>query len=189
MMNSRTFLQRLFEGYVVSFRKFGWHTTSSYSDITAAELTHYSELGAKLGYLVRREMNWHFPRDLCWVPFGSKEAYLYMERENKDSRCKHTIEKMLNPANSKEVTLLVASFGFLRPDSFSWAKDRLRDELLKHQSALLYAWVGLDENMGPFEIMAAVIDADSIVECQAIPSIDEGGFWQINYGCKSAEWL
>ncbi len=133
-------------------------------------------------------MNWHYPRDLCWVPFGSKEAYLYMERENKDSRCKHTIEKMLNPTNSREVTLLVASFGFLRPDSFHWAKDRLREGLLKHQSALLYAWVGYDENMGPFEIHSAVIDTYSVVECRAIPSIDKDGFWQINYECGNAEW-
>lgn len=187
-MNSCIFLQRLFEGYVLSFRNLRWHTTSNYSDITAAELAHFSELGSKLGYLVRREMNWHFPRDLCWVPFGSKEAYLYLERENKDSRCKHTIEKMLNPNNSKDVSLLVASFGFLRPESFDWAKEQLRRGLLKHQSALLYAWVGSDENMGPFTVSAAVIDGDSVVECRAKPSIDEGGFWQINYARECADW-
>lgn len=187
-MNTKKFLQMLFEGYVLSFRQFCWHTSANYSDMTAVELAHFSEIGTKLGYLVKREMNWDFPRDLCWVPLESKEAYFYMERENKNSNCNHTIEKMLNPENSREVSLLVAGFGFLRPESFNWAKMQFRDRLLKHQSALLYAWVGLNDNDGPFSIEAAVIDADGILECQAEPVLDKGGFWQINFASGIPNW-
>jgi hypothetical protein len=187
-MNKIIFLQRLFEGYVISFRSFCWHTSSNYSDITSAELSHFSTIGEKLGYMVRREMNWEYPRDLCWVDDAESEAYLYMERESKDSRCKHTIEKMLNPENSLNIPVLVASFGFLKPESFEWASCCLKRGLLKNQSALIFAWVGENEDKGPFEVKAHVVCDGQISECLAEPSMDVGGFWQINYVNGVAEW-
>ena len=56
-MNELHFLQRMFEGYVTTYRRNMWHTTSGYSDMTAGELAFFETLGVHLGYTVRREMN------------------------------------------------------------------------------------------------------------------------------------
>lgn len=180
-MDNCIFLRRLFEGYVRNFRSFNWHTSSNYSDFTAAELNFFANLGVSLGYFVRREMNWHFPRDLCWVlgEDRNKEAYLYMERENKDARMPHTIDKMLHKDNARNVPLLVASFGHLKPESFKVASQKLSEGLAANQNALLFAWVGEHENAASFEVKAHVISKGGIEEFLATPYIGTDGYWNI----------
>ena len=180
-MNTSIFLRRLFEGYVKNFRSFNWHVSSNYADITSAELNHFSLIGKSLGYLVRREMNWNYPRDLCWVlgENNDKEAYLYLERENKDSRMLHTIKKMLERDNSKDIHILVASFGHLKPESFVAASELLRNGILNHQSALLFAWIGENENSSEFSVKAHIVTSENVEEYEAIPYIGKDGYWNI----------
>lgn len=192
MMNQEKFLQKLFEGYVRSFSSFRWHTSANYADITAKELCHFSELGERLGFIVRREMNWHYPRDLCWAETSCSKSipFLYMERENKCSRMQRTIEKILEPGNSQGIPFLVASFGHLTASAFSQASTMLRDGLQQGQSALLFAWIGEHENKGAFEVKANIFTESGVFEVAAIPYIDQHeSYWCIRFEEGNANWF
>jgi hypothetical protein len=182
MMTTERFLQNLFEGYVRTFASFRWYKSANYADLTAKELNHFSELGERLGYVVRREMNWHYPRDLCWV--GSDDIpFLYLERESKNSRMKHTVEKMLNQENSGGIPIMVASFGHLTDDSFAKASEMFRHGIQDKQSALLYAWVGKSENAPEYEIRANVFTNGSCTSAKATPSMtnEEAPYWSMRF--------
>jgi len=179
-------VQNIFDGYVMCFRTFLWHTSSNKSDITQVELSYFSKLGQSLGYMARREMNWNYPRDLCWVKSGAKEAFMYMERESKNERCEHTINKMLNKENSKNIEVLIASFGWLTESNFDWACSEFAHGLEESQTGLLFAWVGLTDD-GPHVVKAATFHQKTITTKEAIPFIDKGGYWQINFE-KGVEW-
>jgi hypothetical protein len=114
-MTTEEFLKMIFNGYVNCYRKNNWHTTANYADMTFKELGFFSQLGESIGFIVRLEINWNYPRDLCWCKHPEdKEAFLYLERENDNGRAVHTIEKMLNPANSKDIPILVCVFGWIK---------------------------------------------------------------------------
>ena len=106
--------------------------------MTAGELSYFSVLGANLGYFVRREMKWHFPRDLCWCKTSATKSdeealtRLYLERENSNGRSKATVQKLTTPDNSKEIPYLVAVFGHIRERDLDIAKDIVRARLLSH---------------------------------------------------------
>jgi hypothetical protein len=190
-MNNKLFLQKLFVGFVQNFQSFRWHTSSNYSDITAKELGHFSQIGELLGFCVRREMNWNYPRDLCWVEGSLNNAtpYLYMERESKDNRMKHTIEKMLSPENSAGIPILVVSFGHLTPESYAQASTMLKKGLEGEQIALLYAWVAEKEESSSYEIVARIITNNSIVESKAIPYVSaKTNFWCMHFETGVGEW-
>jgi hypothetical protein len=184
VMTTERFLQKLFEGYVRAFASFRWHTSSNYADLTAKELCHFSELGEKLGFIVRREMNWRYPRDLCWLESLDKDAtpFLYLERESKDSRMLCTVEKMLNPENSKGIPVLAASFGHLTESSFDIALGMFKQGLGPNQAALLFAWVGEREDAPHFEVSAAVVTPPRTVITKAIPYVGaEDRYWRIRF--------
>lgn len=190
-MNKVEFLQRLFQGFVVNFESFKWYTTSNYSDITAKELGHFSELGERLGFCVRREMNWEYPRDLCWVDGTGKKSkpYLYMERESKNARMEHTIIKMLNPENFAGIPFLVASFGHLTQASYEEALSRLESGVEAGQSALLFAWVAEKEETDSYDIRASVTSGGSTVSCAAIPYLNENTqCWAMKFSGGEAVW-
>lgn len=172
-------VQNIFDGYIMCFRSFLWHTSSNKSDITQAELSHFSKLGQSLGYMAIREMNWGYPRDLCWVKPGADEAFMYMERESENARCEHTIKKMLNKDNAKNVEVLIVSFGWLTQNNFDWACSQLESGIEPNQTALLFAWVGKSD-AGPHVVKGATFHHNKIMTKEAIPVIDEGGYWQIN---------
>jgi hypothetical protein len=190
-LNTVYFLQKLFEGYVRSFASFRWYTTCNYSDLTSKELNHFTAIGERLGFVVRREMNWNYPRDLCWVESLDSKAipYLYLERESKDGRMCQTIEKMLKPDNSKGIPILVASFGHLKEASFKKASEMLMNGIQADQTALLFAWVAESENASNFEICAEVISASSRTATKAIPDIAEHGqYWYMRFDGDVAQW-
>lgn len=146
-MNNQTFLQFIFNGYASCFHKSFWHTSSNYSDMTSADLNFFSNLGQSLGFRVRREMAWQYPRDLCWCQTNEPKSdvdntILYLERENENGRVDHTINKMLNPNNASSIPYLVALFGWIKPSSLSLEKMKISARLSPHQSFLLISWIG-----------------------------------------------
>ncbi len=196
-IDAAEFLKMLFDGYVISYRKFGWHTnpdypnitTSNYADMTQAELGHFGALGESLGFISRREMNWHLPRDLCWCRQGDKDAYLYIERENEDSKWKKTLERLLND-NAKEVKFIVPIFGWLKLENYEKAKQFLRaGGLSPDQATLLIAWVGENQNGKPdqFKVEGFILAGEHEFSRSADASTDKGGFWQLNYS-SSSKW-
>ncbi len=110
-MANEKFLKLIFNGYVNCYRKNNWHTSSNYSDMTHTELNFFLELGQSHGFFVRKEMNWDYPRDLCWCETENSEAFLYLERKNENSRCVLTIEKQLDQLNSGAIKNFVSVFG------------------------------------------------------------------------------
>ena len=151
-MNRLTFLQFIFNGYSCCFHKGLWHTSSNYSDVTTADLNFFTTLGQSLGFRVRREMNWNYPRDLSWCQTNEiksdleAKTFLYLERENKDGRAEITIEKMLNPKNAFAVPYLVAVFGWIREQTLAGIKKKIQSELPEEQSFLLISWVGSSQD-------------------------------------------
>ena len=141
MMNTERFLQNLFEGYVRTFSSFRWYTSANNADLTAKELNHFSELGERLGYIVRREMNWHYPRDLCWVDFDDT-PFLYLERESKNSRMNHTVEKMLK----KNGAIASLSLGAERKFSFKHKVSKQRVDIVLEKGSLLVMKEGTQTN-------------------------------------------
>ncbi len=146
-------MQYVFNGYAMCFQKALWHTSLNYSDVTSADLNFFTTLGHSLGFRVRREMNWQYPRDLCWCRTdelvdenaNSKDAKteLYLERENNNSRAKYTIKKMLHKDNAPSVPYLVAVFGWIRKQTLADVKDMIRAAYLQeNQTFLLISWVG-----------------------------------------------
>lgn len=189
-MGSSYILQRIFEGYVRNFSTFRWYTNSNNSDITSKELFHLSDLGERLGYIVRREMNWHFPRDLCWVEDLGKESvpFLYVERESNPDRLVPTIEKMTNVENSGGIPYLVASFGFLKPGMFEQGVHQFQEALSEDQTALIYAWIAERENAPKWAVRAAIISTERVIETEAVPSITEDSYWSIRFSERHASW-
>jgi hypothetical protein len=151
-MDNQVFLQLIFNGYASCFHKGFWHTSSNYSDITTADLNFFITLGQSLGFRVRREMNWHYPRDLCWCRTNDTTSdsdagtFLYLERENKDDRAKYTVEKMLNTKNAPLVPYLVAVFGWIRKQTLNEVKHYIQTHLPNEQSFLLISWVGDEQD-------------------------------------------
>ena len=132
-MNELTFLQRIFDGYVFTYRRNMWHSSANYADMTAGELGFFSTLGTHLGYMVRREMNWDFPRDMCWCEKteckrgasldSEARTILYLERENHDGRVGPTIEKLLHYKNTPvRIPFLIAVLGLARANTLAEAK-------------------------------------------------------------------
>jgi hypothetical protein len=191
MMTTERFLQMLFGGYVRSFASFRWYAVANYTDLTAKELHHFTEIGERLGFIVRREMNWDYPRDLCWVKSTDATAtpFLYLERESKDIRMGYTIEKMLNPENGGGIPILVASFGHLRETSFEKASARLQAGVVEGQAALLFAWVAESENAARFEMRASVITQSRSLTTQAMPYlIEDERYWCMRFEGGAPKW-
>lgn len=148
-MNNSEFLKRILDGYVLTYRTNLWHTTSNHCDMTATELNFFTQLGSYLGFVVRREMNWQYPRDLCWCEPGSdprpaddEGTILYLERENQDKRVDQTIEKLLDIKNAPNVKFLVAVFGCIKQETLNAAKEEIRTRLGSDRSFLCISWIG-----------------------------------------------
>lgn len=180
-MNIHKFLEKLFDGYVTSYRKFGWHKTSTYSDMTQIELNHFSILGESLGYISSRETHWEYPRDLCWIEPQTQKTFLYMERENKYERYAHTIDKMLNPLNTNNIPVLVAVFGWLKQETYDQAKQEISNRLPEQKAMLLIAWIAESQDSENFIVRAFCKSSTGLTERSAIPSLDNGGYWQLNF--------
>ena len=185
-MTDQLFLQNVFNGYARSYRQFQWHKSAKYADMTASELGFFSTLGNSLGYMVRREMCWQFPRDLCWcgttVSINDDEAQtvLYLERENKDSRVLDTIGKMTNPKNAKDVPYLVAVFGWIRQNTLNAAKREIRGRLLSHQHFLMISWIGEKQDEGDYNLEGWVYGGEKELVRVAKPKLDEAGYWYVD---------
>ena len=186
-MDSRKFLQRIFDGYVNCYRQFNWHASSNYADMTAVELNFFADLGQRLGYFVGREMHWDYPRDLCWCeePPGrdrkQTKYVLYLERENEDGRVlENTVNKMLNPANAPGVPYLVAVLGWVKPGTLEKAKALIRERLPSDQSFLLISWVGESKN-GEFFVEGWLAPSGGFAETarSAAAEPDAGGYWSM----------
>ena len=193
MMTTERLLQMLFVGYVRSFASFRWYSRVNHADITAKELHHFSEIGERIGFVVRREMNWEHPRDLCWVETVDPGAvpFLYLERESKQGRMRHTIEKMLDPQNGAGVPVLVASFGLLNASSFEIASRMLRDGVRDGQSALLYAWIGDREDAPRFDVRADVITEARCLTTEATPYLNAESaapYWCMRFEGGQPTW-
>ena len=197
-MNELHFLQRMFEGYVTTYRRNMWHTTSGYSDMTAGELAFFETLGVHLGYTVRREMNWDHPRDLCWcettihkrgdrLDFDAKTV-LYLERENNDSRVVPTVKKLLISTNTPiGIPYLVGVFGWATRSTLAEAKGFARAELPKtpHNQLMLISWVG-EKVDGEFLVEAWIVargEDGQMVEYtrEATPMLDRAGYWYMHF--------
>lgn len=182
-MDDQKFLQHIFNGYASCFHKGFWHTSSNYSDMTTADLNFFSTLGQSLGFRVRREMNWQYPRDLCWCQTNETKSdfdantLLYLERENKDGRVGDTIEKMLNPINAPLVPYLVALFGWVKPSTLSKAKKQISSSLLPNQSFLLISWVGDNQNGDNWILEGWCLSGQKATTRKVDTRIDENGHW------------
>lgn len=184
-MDDHRFLQHLFNGYVHCYRRFHWHKSANFADMTAAELGFFENLGNSLGFVVRREMCWHYPRDLCWcentLSKNDLEAgtRLYLERENSNFRVSVTIQKMLDHDNSKDIPYLVAVFGWIRPSSLESAKKAIRAGLLNHQHFLMISWIGEQKDCGDFGLEGWVCSKKGESMRSVTPKIDEAGYWYV----------
>ncbi len=182
-MSDHLFMQHLFNGYVRCYRQFQWHTSSNFADMTAAELGFFSSLGNSLGYVVRREWFWQYPRDLCWCETTLSEndiearTRLYLERENNDDRVLVTIEKMTNPENSKDIPYLVAVFGWVQQNTLDAAKKEIRQRILPHQHFLMISWIGGKKDGDDYNLEGWVCSGKTESVREAKPKIDEAGYW------------
>ena len=184
-MNDIEFLERIFRGYVMTYRANLWHTTANYSDMTSAELGFFTRLGSHLGYVVRREMNWDYPRDLCWCESTEDSrddekarTILYLERENSDGRVdKNTVEKLLKTSNG--VKYLVAVLGWVRRATLEAAKEKVRKGLGEQQYFFSISWVGETPD-GEFEVEAWICHKETERVLTAKASMDEAGYWYLH---------
>ncbi len=180
-MTNEKFLQMIFNGYVTCYRKNNWHTTAKYHDMTHRELQFFMQLGESLGFIVRREMEWQYPRDLCWCEtHESIKPFLYLERENLDNRAEHTINKMLNPDNSKDIPILVCVFGWIRPNTLDKMKSLIRQSHLVDQSFLIVSWVGEDKDTVNDVEGWSLCDGQEAVRT-AKAETDDAGYWYIKF--------
>jgi hypothetical protein len=188
-MFDEQFLQRIFNGYVNCYRKNNWHTTSNYSDMTHAELGFFKELGESLGFFVRMEMKWEYPRDLCWCENSdSSEAFLYIERENKDNRCLDTVMKQLNNLNSSSIPFLVSLFGWVKPDTLDTAKQYIRNNIPEDKAYLIISWIGDRQDGNDFIVEGWVLYSGHETKRIAIPKIDGAKYWYLLFE-KDSEWV
>jgi hypothetical protein len=187
-MDNNRFLQKLFDGYVSCYRQHNWHMSSNYSDITSAELAFFTQLGRGLGFVTRREMNWDYPRDLCWCERtgGKSDAdagtELYLERENDDKRVLTTIEKMTNPENAPTVPLLVAVFGWVRPATLQRAKRLTWERLRDGQKLLMISWIGDTQDGAGFSLEGWILADGVATRRDAAPHVDKAGYWYAELG-------
>ena len=190
-MNDVELMKRVFDGYVFNYRNNNWHTKSNYSDMTFLELGFFSRLGNYLGFHVRREMNYEYPRDLCWCDSfdGSDndidaKTFLYIERENEDNRAiNNTIRKMLIDKNSKDIPNFLAVFGWIRPETLKLAKNIIDEKFENPNSSnktfSIISWIGKSKEDPEFSIECWIKSSVGEYTKTATPKIDECGFWYI----------
>jgi hypothetical protein len=160
--------------------------------MTFSELNFFAKLGSMLGYHARREMNYQYPRDLCWCDsVGSTKndidarTYLYLERENEDSRViSNTIQKMLNPLNAPNVPNLLAVFGWIRPETLCAAKQYVRENFKKHENKheifSIISWIGVKKDADVFNLECWIYTPEFEYLKDANPFVDGNGFWHIS---------
>jgi hypothetical protein len=183
-MNDHIFMRRLFDGYVLCYRQFQWHKSSNFADMTAAELGFFSNLGNSLGYVVRREMCWQYPRDLCWcgttISTNDSEAQtlLYLERENENEKAIETVQKLTKHENSKDIPYLVALFGWVRRNNLEAAKSEVRQRLLAQQHCLLISWIGEKKDQADAYTLEGWVCSGRTESVRSVtPKIDDAGYW------------
>lgn len=187
MINDEKFLQFIFNGCAACFHKAFWHTSSSYSDMTTADLNFFLTLGQHLGFRVRREMNYAYPRDLCWCESNEitsdadAKTLLYLERENKDDRADYTINKMLDPNNAPSVPYLVALFGWIKPSTLANIKTEIQKKLQErlHQSFLLISWVGETQNGDDWRLEGWCFSGQKTTTRTLEVQLDDNKHWYI----------
>lgn len=188
-MDSAEFLRRIFDGYVTCYRKNNWSTYErEYANMTHKELSFFIQLGESLGFIVRLEMEWQYPRDLCWceAPNGN-EPFLYLERENRDGQAEYTIEKMLNIDNSRDIPTLVCVFGWIREQTLKKVKTLIRKRLPEDKNFLMISWIGDDKDEGPFTVEGWIFSGGKESYRKAKPEMDNGEYWYI-YFEKDSTW-
>ena len=207
-MDDLTFLQRIFDGYVTTYRRNMWHTTSGLTDMTAGELGFFVTLGTHLGYTVRREMNWDFPRDLCWCETTTckrggdidieARTVLYLERENHDGRVDLTIRKLLDKENTPtRIPYLIAVLGWTRKSTLDDAKAMARQTFpgTLHTRLMLISWIG-EKQDGEYLIEGWILERNgdgrlSEFVREATPEFDKAGYWYMHFDEKmpqQAQW-
>ena len=197
--NSVELIKRICNGYLSNYRRNNWHKSSNYSDMTSSELNFFSEVGTLLGFHVRREMNYQYPRDLCWCEStnGGKndieaQTYLYIERENEDNRAiENTVLKLLNKENSKNIPNLMAVFGWIKPKTLDSAKDYVRKYFANEEAITstfsIISWVGENKEDSKFRIECWITNGENEFSRTADPILDENEFWYVNL--RNSEWI
>lgn len=192
-MTTEQFLQMIFNGYVTTYRKNNWHTTAKYSDMTHKELNFFIQLGESLGFMVRREMNWSYPRDLCWCDGATGDKpYLYLERENQDGQAEYTIEKILNPDNSRDIPILVSVFGNISKETLKNIKSLIRNKLPESQYFLMISWPPENENVDEDDndiVEGWIFSKGQETVRTAKANMDKGGYWFIFFDKSDKGWM
>lgn len=98
-------LERLLEGYIHNFHRWGLYIDSNVATLTQRELGHFADLGLLLGYFVfyehgrRDASNRSRPMDLSWWAWDPhSDEYtrlvLHLERENLPTKASETLDKL-----------------------------------------------------------------------------------------------
>jgi hypothetical protein len=156
-MDDSTFLKMIFDGYVNYYGALRFHTVCSDTDMTQLELSFFTDLGLKLGFIPKRnheELNSN-PRDLVWIKCltnctedkwnPNNTIFLHLERENDSSQAVDAItghSKLNNSARYADNRYLVGIFGWVTPDDFNKIINALEEEPYKNRNILIIAWIG-----------------------------------------------
>ena len=204
-MNDCKFLKMIFDGYVNYYGALRWHSICSYADMTQLELSFFADLGAKLGFIVKREhtenppdnrYNSSNPRDLVWIECANNctdekwnqnnTIFLHLERENETQTDTITgNNKLFDSARYNDDRFLVGIFGFLTTYDFNKIKEAIEKEPYKndgtYRNILIIAWVG-ENKESVVNVYGLVYSGDEHWERLALADWDKEKYWYLYYG-------
>jgi len=85
---------------------------------------------------------------------------------------------MLNPANSKDIPILVCVFGWIKEATLTEIKKRITGEQ-QEQSFLLISWIGNTQDEAA-EVEGWIFSERKQLCCKAQANMDDAKYWFIN---------
>jgi hypothetical protein len=191
-MTTEEFLQMVLNGYVTTYRKNNWHTTERHlANWTHKDLNFFIRLGESLGFIVQLEMNYEYPRDLCWCNgIKGDKPFLYLERENKDANAVDTIKRMFEPAaNTQDIPILVAVFGEVTKETLQRVKNTVRLNVNENQCFLVISWPPENQDVNDDDIVEGwIFSRRQETRRIARANMDKGGYWFMYFDDKDKGW-
>lgn len=184
------FLKMIFHGYVNWYSCHRWNKINSYTDMTQKELTFFSDLGTKLGFIAIREQSERptpttlsNPRDLVWIDTeANNKIFLHLERENESQgalNCFFTDNKIKESVQYGDERYILGVFGFLKENDYIKIKNEIKtNNIYRDRNILIIGFCGKNKDTAT-DCVGLVFSQNICYERWAKAETDKAGFWYL----------